>query len=106
MYKKNSEKYKLYFLLIVIGVLFFLLWLKNNTIDSLRTINTEITHEVTMDGKYMATQRQNIMNLEDAIKSGLLEKERYMKNVKSQTKIETTTIVSALARNVIPARSP
>ena len=93
MYKKNSEKYKLYFLLIVIGVLFFLLWLKNNTIDSLRTINTEITHEVTMDGKYMATQRQNIMNLEDAIKSGLLEKERYMKNVKSQTKIETTTII-------------
>ena len=93
MYKKNSEKYKLYFLLIVIGVLFFFLWLKNNTIDSLRTINTEITHEITMDGKYMATQRQNIMNLEDAIKSGLLEKERYMKNVKSQTKIETSTII-------------
>ena len=70
-----------------------LLWMKNNTIDSLKNINSEITYEISKDGKYMATQRQNIMNLEDDIKSGLLEKERYMKNIKSQTRIETTTII-------------
>ncbi len=93
MYKKNSAEYRFYFLIGVIVVLLMLIWMKNNTIDSLKNINSEITYEISKDGKYMATQRQNIMNLEDAIKSGLLEKERYMKNIKSQTRIETTTII-------------
>lgn len=93
MYKKNSAEYRFYFLIGVIVVLLMLIWLKDKTIESLKTINTEITFEITKDGKYMATQRQNIMDLEDALKSGLLEKERYMKNIKSQTKIVTNTII-------------
>jgi hypothetical protein len=93
MYKKNSEKYKRIFLLGIISILLGLLWLKNQTIDSLRLLNTEVTQEITKDGKYMAIQRQNIMDLEYALKRGYLEKEKYMKNVKSQTRIQFQTIV-------------
>lgn len=93
MYKKNLEKFKVHFLLGIIGVLIALLWLKNETIESMQLLNTEVTGEITKDGKYMALQRQNIMELEDAIKKGLLEKDRYMKKVKSQIKIQTRTII-------------
>lgn len=92
MYKKNSEKYRSFLLLGIIAILLVLLWFKNQTISSLESLNTEVTQEITKDGKYMATQRQNIMDLEDALKKGLLEKDRYMKNVTSQVKIKTRTI--------------
>ena len=92
MYKKNSEKYRSFLLLGIIAILLVLLWFKNQTISSLELLNTEVTQEITKDGKYMATQRQNIMDLEDAVKKGLLEKDRYMKNVTSQVKIKTRTI--------------
>lgn len=92
MYKKNSEKYRSFLLLGIIAILLVLLWFKNQTISSLESLNAEVTQEITKDGKYMATQRQNIMDLEDAVKRGLLEKDRYMKNVTSQVKIKTRTI--------------
>lgn len=92
MYKKNLEKYRSFLLLGIIAILLVLLWFKNQTISSLESLNTEVTQEITKDGKYMATQRQNIMDLEDAVKKGLLEKDRYMKNVTSQVKIKTRTI--------------
>jgi hypothetical protein len=88
------EKYKTFTLLLVIGCLVILLWFKNQAIESLQSANTEISYEITKDGKFMATQRQNIMDLEEALKKGLLEKEKYMKNVKSQTKFETKTIIT------------
>jgi hypothetical protein len=67
--------------------------MQKSTIDSLKVLNGEIVQEISADGRYMATQRQNIMDLESALKSGLIEKERYMKNIKSQTKIVTKTLV-------------
>jgi len=93
MYKRNLEKYRDYFLLGIIGFLLGLLWIKNQTIDALNCENNEIRQEISKDGRYMSTQRQNIVDLENAIKKGLLEKENYMKNVKSQTKFKTRTLV-------------
>lgn len=93
MYKKNTENYRFYIALSVIGILLLWIWMQKSTIDSLQVLNGEVTHEISADGRYMATQRQNIMDLESALKSGLLEKERYMKNIKSQTKIVTKTLV-------------
>jgi len=87
------EKYRYYFLLGIIGFLLGLLWIKNQTIDALECVNNEIQQEISKDGRYMSTQRQNIVDLENAIKMGLLEKENYMKNVKSQTKFKTHTLV-------------
>lgn len=93
MYKKNTENYKFYIASSVIVILLLWIWMQKSTINSLKVLNSEMTHEISADGRYMATQRQNIMDLESALKSGLLEKERYMKNVKSQTKIVTKTLV-------------
>ena len=67
--------------------------MQKSTIETLENFNQDISHEITSDGHYMATQRQNIMDLENALKLGLLEKERYMKNIKSQTKVVTKTII-------------
>lgn len=67
--------------------------MQKSSIDSLKMMNNDISHEILSDGRYMTTQRQNIMDLEKALKSGMLEKERYMKNVKSQTKIVTKTLI-------------
>jgi hypothetical protein len=67
--------------------------MQNSAINSMKSMNDDIVHEISADGRYMATQRQNIMDLESALKSGMLEKERYMKNIKSQTKIVTKTLV-------------
>ena len=85
MYKKNTENYKFYIASSVIVILLLWIWMQKSTIDSLKVLNGEIVQEISADGRYMATQRQNIINLESALKSGLLEKERYMKNIKSQT---------------------
>jgi len=93
MYKKNTEDYRLYIALSVIVILLLWIWMQKSTIKSLQVLNGEVTHEISVDGRYMETQRQNIMDLENALKSGMLEKERYMKNIKSQTKIVTKTLV-------------
>jgi len=93
MYKKNTENYKFYIASSVIVILLLWIWMQKSTIDSLKVLNGEIVQEISADGRYMATQRQNIINLESALKSGLLEKERYMKNIKSQTKIVTKTLI-------------
>lgn len=93
MYKKNTEDYRLYIALSVIVILLLWIWMQKSTIKSLQVLNGEVTHEISVDGRYMETQRQNIMDLENALKSGMLEKERYMKNIKSQTKIVTKTLI-------------
>lgn len=93
MYKKNTENYRFYIALSVIVILLLWIGMQKSTIDSLNILNNQVTNEIYKDGRYMATQRQNIIDLQSALKSGLLEKERYMKNIKSQTKIVTKTLV-------------
>lgn len=87
MYIKNTANYKFYIASSVIVILLLWIWMQKSTINSLKVLNSEMTHEISADGRYMATQRQNIMDLESALKSGLLEKERYMKNVKAKSRL-------------------
>ena len=84
MYKKNTENYRFYIALSVIVILLLWIWMQNSAINSMKSMNDDIVHEISADGRYMATQRQNIMDLESALKYGMLEKERYMKNIKSK----------------------
>ena len=58
MYKKNLEKYKTFTLLLVIGCLVILLWFKNQAIQSLESVNTEITYEIT---KFNTTTRRGLL---------------------------------------------
>lgn len=93
MYKRNWVNYRFQIAISIIAMLLLWIWMQKSTIETLENFNQDISHEITSDGHYMATQRQNIMDLENALKSGLLEKERYMKNIKSQTKVVTKTII-------------
>lgn len=93
MYKRNWVNYRFQIAVSIIAILLLWVWMQKSAIESLENLNQDISHEITSDGHYMATQRQNIMDLENALKLGLLEKERYMKNIKSQTKVVTKTII-------------
>lgn len=93
MYKRNWVNYRFQIAISIIAMLLLWIWMQKSAIESLENLNQDISHEITSDGHYMATQRQNIMDLENALKLGLLEKERYMKNIKSQTKVVTKTII-------------
>lgn len=75
-----------YILLIIIGILICLNLRQCSTVNNLlNQVDTfSVRHD--KDGKLIATQKQNILSEKDALKLGLLEKDKYWKSIVSQTK--------------------
>ena len=77
---------------IAIGVLIaiLVLYLKNGDGDfDLQQQNTYYKSTIDKNGREIVEQRQQIVSLKVALKNNLLEKEKYMKSIASQTKVGT-----------------
>lgn len=83
-------------LILFFFIILFIQRCENNKLESL---NFEQTKEINEKGELLVTQKQNILSLKDAVAQGLVEKEKYMKDIKAQTKVITKTI---LVNKVVP----
>ena len=81
---------------IAVGILVALLvlYLKNGDGDfDLQQQNTYYKSTIDKNGREIVEQRQQILTLKVALKNNILEKEKYMKSIASQTKVGTKTII-------------
>jgi len=74
----------------VVGLLVIYLTNGDGDID-LQQQNTYFKSTIDKNGREIVEQRQQILSLKVALKQNLLEKERYMKSIASQTKVGTIT---------------
>jgi hypothetical protein len=94
-YQAKGLNYKRAFY-VAVGVVIALLvlYLKNGDGDfDLQNQNTYFKSTIDKNGREIVEQRQQIMSLKVALKNNLVEKEKYMKSIASQTKVGTKTII-------------
>ena len=94
-YQAKELNYKRAFYIAVgVVVALLILYLKNGDGDfDLRQQNTYFKSTIDKNGREIVEQRQQIMSMKLALKNNLLEKEKYMKSIASQTKVGTKTII-------------
>jgi len=82
-----------YFNHLIISILVLIIILLLLKTSANQKINTENQIQLIKNGEIIATQQQNILSLKDAVEAGLVEKEKYMKDIQVQTKVVTLTKV-------------
>jgi len=95
---QNSTLYRnlsitLAILLLLLG---FVIYGAQKELKQFKNLAASLNNEITQDGDFIATQHQNILRLKDAVKLGLIEKEKWMKKAKSQQKVRTITQVDSV----------
>jgi cell division protein FtsL len=81
-----------FYIAIGVVVAILILYFKNGDGDfDLQQQNTYFKSTIDKNGREMVEQRQQILSLKVALKNNLLEKEKYMKSISSQTKVGTIT---------------
>jgi len=92
-FQAKAFNYKRAFYIAVgVVVAILILYLKNGNGDvDLQQQNTYFKSTIDKNGREIVEQRQQILSLKVALKNNLLEKEKYMKSIASQTKVATIT---------------
>jgi cell division protein FtsL len=81
-----------FYIAIGVVVAILILYFKNGDGDfDLQQQNTYFKSTIDKNGREIVEQRQQILSLKVALKNNLLEKEKYMKSIASQTKVGTIT---------------
>lgn len=91
LYRNISIVLGLILLLVVFGM-----YSANEKVDEFKNLVKSLKEEVIRDGKTISQQHQNILKMKDAIELGLVEKEKYMKSIKSQQKFKTITKIDSI----------
>jgi len=86
-----SYRKSFYIAVAIIVVLLSLFIGKNNAYLDLQQTNNTITKSRDKMGREIVEQKQQVTNLKLALKQNLIEKEDWMKNIKSQVKIKQVT---------------
>jgi len=92
-FQAKAFNYKRAFYMAVgVVVAILILYLKNGDGDvDLQQQNTYFKSTIDKNGREIVEQRQQILRLKVALKNNLLEKDKYMKSLASQTKVGTIT---------------
>ena len=81
-----------FYIAIGVVVAILILYFKNGDGDfDLQQQNTYFKSTIDKNGREIVEQRQQILSLKVALKNNLLEKEKYMQSIASQTKVGTIT---------------
>lgn len=91
---KEFDYKRAFFTMLACVVALLVLYLQNGDGDfDLKQQNTYFKSTIDKNGREIVEQRQQILSLKVALKNNLLEKEKYMKSIASQTKVGTKTII-------------